>query len=278
MIKQLAGPVTPAGPLWYIRSMQRAILIAVVAIAIGVIAWAMWPRDPAPVPESAPVDSAPPPPARETVRPAEVPPPAQARPESPPVEPVPELQQSDPYVRERLEPMELPESWLGQGEYVRRLMVLAENATRGDYPRRQLGFLAPKGAFKVTENGDRTFVDPAGYDRYDSYVDELEEVDPQQLAGLLGTIEPLMETSLLEIGVDAPPGDVLAGAMREVMAVPVLDDDVELVQPNVMYQFADPELESLPPLQKQILRMGPENVRRLQAYVERLAEAMDIEL
>jgi hypothetical protein len=68
--------------------------------------------------------------------------------------------------------------------------------------------------------------------------------------------------------------------MREVLEVPVLEGEgrVELVQPNVMYEFANPELESLSPLQKQVLRMGPENVRRLQSYLRDLAAAMGLDV
>jgi len=42
------------------------------------------------------------------------------------------------------------------------------------------------------------------------------------------------------------------------------------VQPKVFYEYADPALEGLKPLQKQALRMGPSNVRRLKAYLTRL--------
>ncbi|MFW6093742.1 MAG: DUF3014 domain-containing protein [Pseudomonadota bacterium] len=190
---------------------------------------------------------------------------------------LPPLQESDPFVRERLEPMDLPEPWLEQGDYVRRLAVVAENATRGTYPRRQLEFLAPGEPFQVSREGERIFIDPASYRRYDPYVEEVVSVDPARVAGLLETLSPLLETALAEVGVEAPPGEVLARAMEEVMAVPVLPERVELVQPNVMYEYADEELESLSPLKKQVLRMGPENVERLQAYLRRVAAEMELE-
>ena len=40
-----------------------------------------------------------------------------------------------------------------------------------------------------------------------------------------------------------------------------------MVQPKVYYQFADPNLESLKPLQKQLLRMGPQNLARIKSYL-----------
>jgi hypothetical protein len=55
-------------------------------------------------------------------------------------------------------------------------------------------------------------------------------------------------------------------------AVPVLTEPVELVRPKVFYEYADPKLERLAPLQKQVLRMGPDNVRRLQDWLARFTE------
>jgi hypothetical protein len=59
-----------------------------------------------------------------------------------------------------------------------------------------------------------------------------------------------------------------------VLATPELDTAVELVQPKVMYKFADPTLEALPPLQKQLIRMGPDHVRRIKAYLREVEAAL----
>ena len=55
----------------------------------------------------------------------------------------------------------------------------------------------------------------------------------------------------------------------------MLEGDVELIQPKVFYEYADPALEGLSPLQKQALRMGPENVTRLKAYLTTLRSELD---
>lgn len=257
--------------------MQKPILAVIVVVAVLIIGWALWPSGGAPEPAVEPVE-APPTPALTRPEPLDAVPERQPV-ASEPVEPevvLPPLEASDPFVRERIEPMGLPQTWVEQGDYVRRLAVLAENASRGGYPRRQLAFLAPGETFRVMERGEEVFIDPVSYDRYDGYVEELESIDPARLAGLLETLDPLVEAALTEIGVDAPPGEVFAAAVREVLEVPVLEGQIELIQPNVMYHYADPELESLSPLKKQVLRMGPENVQKLQAYLRRLAAEMGL--
>jgi hypothetical protein len=65
---------------------------------------------------------------------------------------------------------------------------------------------------------------------------------------------------------------MLQAAIDQVLATPVVHGEIELKQPKVFYRFADSELESLSPLQKQIMRMGPSNTLRLQTFVRRLVK------
>ena len=45
---------------------------------------------------------------------------------------------------------------------------------------------------------------------------------------------------------------------------------IALVQPNVMYRYADPALEALSPGQKTLIRMGPANEAVLKARLREL--------
>jgi hypothetical protein len=42
------------------------------------------------------------------------------------------------------------------------------------------------------------------------------------------------------------------------------------------YRYADPRLEGLQPVQKQLLRMGPENADRVKDQLRSLAAALDL--
>jgi len=50
---------------------------------------------------------------------------------------------------------------------------------------------------------------------------------------------------------------------------------VELTRLSVAYGFADARLQRLEPAQKQLLRMGPENVKRVQAKLRELVAALE---
>jgi hypothetical protein len=189
---------------------------------------------------------------------------------------LPPLNQSDPFVREQLTAMGVPENWSAQEELVRRLSVVVENASRGEYPRRQVAYLALGAPFRVVEQDDRYYVDPANYARYDTLLAALEAVDPRQVARFLDFLMPLVDEALAELGAREDARSMLAAGLRRILDVPVLTEDPELIRPNVFFTYADPALEQLRPLQKLVLRSGPSNVLRLQGWARRLAAAMAV--
>lgn len=260
--------------------MKSSYLIAALAVAavviFGLTIYFRQAQEPVPVVETPPLPEQAPP-LTEPERPAselealEETPPSPAI--DPPVPVLPPLNASDGFVRERL-PETLPPAWVDREDLVRRTAVVLENATRGEIPRRQLAFLAPDGPYpvRVVEEAGRErprfFVDPAGHARYDRYLDMLESLPPEQLANLLTDVTPLLTEALAELGNQAPVQGSLLEAIDQMLAVPVIRDEIELVQPKVLFEYADPELEGLSGLQKQVLRMGPDNVERLQRYLQ----------
>jgi len=189
-----------------------------------------------------------------------------------PVLVLPPLDESDVFVRERLVEAPLLEPWLSNDDLLRRLAVVIENGNRGELPRRQLSFMAPQGKFQVEKRGESVFMDPAGYARYDRYLDVLETLSPELAVTLISDAEPLLDQALSELGTGESPVPQIIAAIDQVLAVPVIRDDIELLQPNVLYEYADPRLEGLSSLQKQALRMGPDNLSRLQAYLALVRE------
>jgi hypothetical protein len=166
-------------------------------------------------------------------------------------------------------------TWLGQDDLVRRFAALANNAAKGQYPWRQLGFLAPAERLPVIVKDDRIELDPNGYARFDTFVDTVVSVPPTAAAGLVRRYSPLIAEALGELGEGKqdPLATVRAG-IDQALATPVIERPIELTQPKVFYEYADPEIESLAPLQKQLVRMGPENVKRLKTYLAEVKAAL----
>jgi len=256
--------------------MQVKFLIGGVLLAVLIIGGLWWWQqnkqesgpNAVPVPTLPPTEAAPATPKAEIT-------PVEPRASEPSLPELPSLDNSDSYVRESLAPLvaesseaKLWNSWLSLDDLVRRFAVVVENATRGDYPRRQLAFLAPAQAFKVQRREGKIYIDPESYDRYDPLVDALLAIPPAEAAEKLVITSPLVKSALAELGMGSQdPLAAIHSAIVEVLKVPLLEGRVELVQPKVMYQYADTDIEALPPLAKQLLRMGPGNVLRIQAYL-----------
>jgi hypothetical protein len=67
---------------------------------------------------------------------------------------------------------------------------------------------------------------------------------------------------------------LLSRAVAILVTAPVLDGDVAVASEGPFYRFADNKLETLPPAQKQLIRMGPRNERLVQAKLQEVAAAL----
>ena len=151
---------------------------------------------------------------------------------------------------------------------MRTVAAVVTNVADGESPRPHLEFLAPAVRFRARRGGARGSLvpDPAGFAGYDAFGDAVASVDAGVAASAYRTIEPLFDVAYRELG--HPEGrfrDRLDRATAALLAVPVLPEDTALVPHATMLRYADPALEALTPAQKQLLRIGPRNVRLVQA-------------
>ncbi len=65
-------------------------------------------------------------------------------------------------------------------------------------------------------------------------------------------------------------------AIVELLKVPVVKGEILLESKVISYAMADPKLEDLSEAQKHLLRMGPENVRKIQAKLREIGLALGI--
>jgi hypothetical protein len=192
---------------------------------------------------------------------------------------LPPLDESDAFVRQLAAALSAhPElaRWLARTALVRTLTVVVANVADGETPRPHLDFLAPKQRFRAARRPVRLVVpDPAGFGGYDLFGDAVASVDAAAAAAAYRSLAPLFEAAYVDLG--HPEGGfagALDRAIRALLGVPVLREDVELVPHAVGFKYADPRLEALTPAQKQFLRTGPRNVRLVQGKLRELAAAL----
>lgn len=118
---------------------------------------------------------------------------------------------------------------------------------------------------------ERITLSPQNVERYKPLIALLETADAQSIATLYQRWYPLLQQSYEELGY---PGryfnDRLVTVIDHLLQTPKVKGPIELTQPNVLYEFADPQLEALSSGQKLILRMGPENAARVLARLKEL--------
>ena len=189
-----------------------------------------------------------------------------------PVIVLPALNDSDAFVREQVEVLSRDGAlaWLlATNELLRKFTVMLENAASGELPRDQVAFLAPRESFSVVVQDGLTYVNPTSYDRFDRVAGVFTSLDASQALAFIRLVEPLLIDAYAEIGVRDVDVEVrLSDAVDLLLATPTPPASIELTQPSVMYQFADPALEALAPTQKLLLRMGPENGALVRAKLE----------
>ena len=67
---------------------------------------------------------------------------------------------------------------------------------------------------------------------------------------------------------------IILTALEQILSAPIIVEPIRLTRESVAYKFADPEIESLSPLQKQLVRSGPENTKRIQKQALLLKNAL----
>ena len=119
------------------------------------------------------------------------------------------------------------------------------------------------------------WLNAGNYERYDDTIDALMSLDTVAAAKMFHLARPLLEASFTEMGYNPRQMEgIILQAIDRVLATPIIVEPIELIHESVFYEFADPELEGLPPLQKQILRTGPENTQKLQQKALALKTAL----
>ncbi|MCB1701523.1 MAG: DUF3014 domain-containing protein [Pseudomonadales bacterium] len=187
---------------------------------------------------------------------------------------LPPLEESDVLVREQfaaagagpaLEPIGQQENLIQQG------VVLIDGFSRGEVLRKLLPLPAPAVAFPVEELDGQMYMNPQGYARYNDYAESIAGLDTQSVVNSFHLMRPLLEQAYGQLGLN--PGDFDNAVVRtldRILATPEIDEPIALTRKSVMYKYADPKLEQLAPIQKQLLRMGPENIRRIKEQARAL--------
>lgn len=158
---------------------------------------------------------------------------------------------------------------------IRRIVVTVDNLPRRhDSADMRPTKLLP-GKFLVNGGDENPVIDPSTYQRYAPWVHALQQLNSQRFAALYFHYYPLFQQAYENLGY--PNGyfnDRLVESIDDALAAPDVRGPVSLTRPNVMYQFADPKIESLSYGQRLMVRLGPDNEAAVKTKLRELRSAL----
>ncbi|MCF2825597.1 MULTISPECIES: DUF3014 domain-containing protein [unclassified Pseudoalteromonas] len=205
------------------------------------------------------------PPQREQIEPEQV----------EPVEPevtLPPLSQSDTEIKEAVSNYLSNQAvkLLADDDVIRRTVVYVDNLAKGKVAENHAPVVKPQDGFSVIDD-DIIITDPNSYERYTPYVAMFDTMSTAQVVRLYDQYKPLFEEAYEEIGYEGDEfNGTLTDAIDELLATPIPDTALPLVKDSVTYKYAYAEWEQLSPAQKQFLRMGPENMKKVKKRLEEI--------
>jgi hypothetical protein len=243
-------------------------VMAAVILAAGALVYYVWtlgrlapPRAPAPPSElPAPAAPAPAPPVAPAIRfPIEAPtPPAGVT-----AEPLPPLERSDATIQPALARVLGQQTWATYfypDLIIRHIVATVDNLPRKVAPTRVMPVKPAPGAFHAEAGNDGLVISAYNAARYEGYMTVLRQVSIPALVDVYVRYYPLFQRAYEELGYpNRYFNDRLFEAIDDLLAAPDPEGPVQLVQPKVLYQFADPDLESRSAGQKVMIRIGRDN-------------------
>ena len=162
------------------------------------------------------------------------------------------------------------------GNYVvERTVAIIDALRRGEVPYKLLPVGKPASTFPISDDGLRVTMDPAGFARYDAFANWVNSLDVDAIIAAFNDYESLATAALANMGVnDFDIRGAALAATTQILATPSLPDGAELMRNEANWVYMDSELESLTALQKQVLRMGPENAELVQQKARELRGAL----
>jgi hypothetical protein len=195
-----------------------------------------------------------------------------------PAKPLPTLDNSDAMMRETVSALvgkKAFEEMVYPSTLIRRIVATVDNLPRATAPRRVMPLEPVPGAFAVLDATGEASISAANSARYAPYVRVFESLDTSALTRRYVESYPLFQRAYAELGFpNASFNDRLVAAIDDMLAAPEVSAPVKLARPKVLYQFADPELESRSAGQKILLRMGAENAARVKAKLREIRRVL----
>jgi hypothetical protein len=162
------------------------------------------------------------------------------------------------------------DDFLVSDRVIQNIVTTVDSLDREPVPLRFRAIVDVPEVMTVQRQGDTITLDGANALRYRGLMLALKAADAKTIAAVYQRYYPLLQRAYREMGY--PEGyfnDRVVHIIDHLLATPQVEPPIKLLQPKVLYVFADPQLEGLSSGQKIMIRIGPANAALVKT---RLAE------
>lgn len=255
------------------------IFIVLVAAYVGYDMWkdGSWPFGTQPQTQKAPQVDVPRSSVPVVEQPAHYPVPQSADPDAA-RSPLPSLQKSDQALTGALSDLlnkKTVVEFFYPEKIVRHIVATIDNLPRHTVSVQVFPVKPVGGEFLAKGEGNHIFIAPANAARYASYVHMMEMVDAKKLVALYVRFYPLFQQAYQELGYpDGYFNDRLIAVIDHLLATPETSGAIGLVQPKVLFQFADQQLENESAGRKILMRIGADNAAKVNDKLRAIRKAI----
>lgn len=190
---------------------------------------------------------------------------------------LPSLAESDGTMQEEVTKLFGPSSgkFFNLQEIIHRIVATVDNLPREKISQQLMPVKPVPGRLVTAGKGEKLNLSSKNAARYRPYIELVEKVPTSSLVALYVHFYPLFQEQYEKLGY---PGkyfnDRLVQVIDHLLATPDVKEPVQITQPKVMYEFADPKLETLSAGQKILVRMGPENAAKVKSKLREIRSAL----
>jgi hypothetical protein len=189
------------------------------------------------------------------------------------------LEESDEFIRGLIDKMSSDpriSEWMKTDHIIKKFVAAVDNIANGLSPRKQIDFFEPKADFIAKPKEDFYIIDEDSYKRYNPVANAFGSLNAQEAVHLYLRFDPLIQEAYKDLGYpDKDFNETLKRAIEELLAVPVIKEDIRLISKLKSFELVDSELEGMSQAQKHLFRMGPENISKIQDKLRELKKELE---
>ena len=168
------------------------------------------------------------------------------------------------------------EQWFETKDALKKYTFLINDISQNQILTKNRKFLQPSQKLEVQKDAKGLYLDEKSYKRYDDFSQSIDKIDVKTGVGVYLAFKPLLNQvyKVFSYPDTYQLDDIFLKAAANVMKAPIIEDRIGLVKHSLIYKFEDKELEELGAVEKQMLRMGPENTKVIQNKLRLLVAAI----